>query len=65
MIQPHDRTDVGTAPVICEGRERRKKRPAYEDTMPADGTNTARSPGEEFGTSRFKGSCLRRYRMCP
>jgi hypothetical protein len=33
-----------------------KKRPAHEDEMPADGTMAARSPGEDFGTSRFKGS---------
>jgi hypothetical protein len=33
-----------------------KKTPAREDEMPADGTLAARSPGEELGTSRFKGS---------
>jgi len=48
------------AAVIGEGRECRKKRPAHEDEMPADGTMAARSPGEEFGTSRFKGSWGRR-----
>jgi hypothetical protein len=34
---------------------RRKKAPAQKDEMPADGTLAARSPGEEFGTSRFQG----------
>jgi hypothetical protein len=41
-----------------------KKRPAYEDEMPADGTIAARSLGEDFGTSRFEGSWAARYRIC-
>jgi hypothetical protein len=46
----------------CRGPARRnavnagKKRPAYESEMPADGTIAAHSSGEDFGTSRFKGS---------
>jgi hypothetical protein len=33
-----------------------KKKPAGEDEMPAAGTIAARLPGEDRGTSRFKGS---------
>jgi hypothetical protein len=33
-----------------------EKEPAHEVAMPADGTIAARLPGEEFGTSRPKGS---------
>ena len=33
--------------------------------MPADGTMAARSPGEEFGTSRFKGQLSPRITYLP
>jgi hypothetical protein len=41
---------------VIRKRQRRKKTPAHEDEMPADGILAARSPGENFGTSRIKGS---------
>jgi hypothetical protein len=64
VIEPFDLTmwarrhPARSAPVIrqCRCGERRKKRPAHEVEMPADGTMAARWTGEEFGTSRFKGS---------
>jgi hypothetical protein len=43
------------APVSRNAVSARKKTLAYEDEMPADGTIAARSPSEDFGTSRFEG----------
>jgi hypothetical protein len=44
------------ATSVDDLRMNAEKRPAHENEMPADGTATARLPGEEFGTSRFNGS---------